>query len=163
MLNLSNYQQQIQLKLTLIRNMIKTLTTLLICLLTVQFCFCQSGYPKLQVIGTDTIISLTQNQAKVFVKKKYELEKANIYIDSLSNRLNKCSALVNTQSETIDAIKAQSAITDELLKKSREIAKQQTIDNKKLEKNNRFLKTIVKITSTVAIVATITLVLLIKL
>jgi type IV secretory pathway component VirB8 len=49
------------------------------------------------------------------------------------------------------------------LKKSREIAKQQTIDNKKLEKNNRFLKTIVKITSTVAIVATITLVLLIKL
>lgn len=141
----------------------KTLTTLLICLLTVQLCFCQIGYPKLQVIKGDTIISLTQNQAKVFVKKKYELEKANIYIDSLSNRLNKCSVLVNTQSETIEAVKAQNSITEELLKKSKAINTLQSSENKKLVRKNKLLKSIVKITSTVAIIATITLALLITL
>jgi len=141
----------------------KTLTTLLICLLTVQLCFCQNGYPRLQVIEGDTIISVTQNQAKVFVKKKYELEKANIYIDSLSNRLNKCSVLVNTQSETIDAINAKNSITEELLKKSKSINTLQSSENKKLVRKNKLLKIIVKITSTVAIFATITLVLLITL
>ena len=126
-------------------------------------CFCQNGYPKLQVIEGDTIISVTQNQAKVFVKKKYELEKANIYIDSLSNRLNKCSVLVNTQNETIEAVKAQNSITEELLKKSKAINTLQSSENKKLVRKNKLLKSIVKFTSTVAIVATVTIILLISL
>lgn len=137
------------------------LTTLLICLLTVQLSFSQSGYPKLQVIECDTVVTVTHNQAKFFAKKKYELEKCNSYADSLSNRLNKCSIVVNTQAETIEAQKADKAITDELLKKATVINTLQTSRIKKLEKVNKLLKSIVKFTSAVAVVATVTVVLLI--
>lgn len=71
--------------------------------------------------------------------------------------------LVNTQAETIEAQKAEKATTDELLKKATTINALQTSRIKKLEKVNRLLKSIVKFTGAVAVVATVTVILLISL
>lgn len=73
----------------------------------VQSAICQSGYPKLIKIDSDTIVAFTTKQAKQLDLYRIDLKYKTVLTDSLTLRLDKCDELVGQQQILIQTHKEQ--------------------------------------------------------
>lgn len=72
-----------------------------------QLAICQSGYPKLIKIDSDTIVAFTPKQAKQLDLYRIDLKYKSILSDSLLMRISKCDELVGQQQILIQTHKEQ--------------------------------------------------------
>lgn len=136
----------------------KKLILLSLFLLTVNSTFCQSGYPKKIVYKGDTVALFSQKQINEFIAMKETMDAYTDIIDSLRNTLDTCDTAITLYKDQIISLKSEVSLlnmtigeTNSLLLSSTEVVNRQVKDIKKLKKIN-------KVTSWVAIIVTIALI-----
>ncbi len=122
----------------------KTLTTLMILVLIPILSYSQDSYPKRLIIGSDTVVAITQEQSrqmtKAFIENSYlnetndSLEQKIIYLQS--NRVNDSTIIanLNTQIGNLEQIQTNTLLENQRLIEDLEATDKELIKQQRIGK-----------------------------